>query len=151
MSEKASSLVSQAKRWATHYGSYANGEEGAVLTVPLRIKAAWQNNDADAFAEMFDENGSYLMGDEQLNTRETIREHMAAAFSGDYRGTSLDVEPVNIRSLSDGVALAITKGGIVPDGGTAVSPEAQERATWIVTKRSGDWKLFSLQSSPITG
>ena len=73
MSGKASSLVAGAKQWASLYGDYANGKEGAVLTVPLRLRAAWESNDADALADVFIENGSMLIGDEQLKGREEIR------------------------------------------------------------------------------
>src|SRR3954470_7511771 len=55
MSEKASSLVAQAKQWATYYGKFTQGEESAALTAPLRARAAWDANDADAFAGVFTE------------------------------------------------------------------------------------------------
>src|SRR5687767_7527222 len=48
MSSKAAELVTQAKKWATRYGSFTQGEEGSVLTAPLRVHAAWDANDADA-------------------------------------------------------------------------------------------------------
>jgi hypothetical protein len=58
MSDDAATLVAQAKQWASQYGDYSNGEKGAAYTAPLRVRAAWEANDPDAFAEMFIENGS---------------------------------------------------------------------------------------------
>ncbi len=151
MSEKASVLVAEAKKWASRYGPYANGEEGAVLTVPLRVRAAWESNDADGFADMFTENGSLLVGDQQLKGREEIRSYMAAAFKGGLKGTRVAEEPVEIRSLSGDVALAVTEGGILETGDTEPPPERLARSTWVIIKQAGDWRLFSLQSSPVTG
>jgi uncharacterized protein (TIGR02246 family) len=151
MPSKAASLVAQAKEWATRYGPYANGEEGAVLTVPLRLRVAWDNNDSDAYADLFTENGSELIGDDQLTSREEIRSYMAKAFAGVYKGTRYTEHPVEIRLLSDDAALAITEGGILQNGETEVALERSVRATWIVVKQNGEWKLFSHQTSPIKG
>ena len=151
MSEKASSLVAEAKKWASHYGSYANGEEGAVLTVPLRVRAAWDSNDADGFADMFMETGSLLVGDSQLRGREEIRSYMAAAFKGGLKGTRVTEDPVEIRPLSGDVALAVTEGGILDPGQTELAPDRVARSTWVIVKQAGDWRLFSMQSSPVTG
>lgn len=149
MGSKAAELVVQAKQWASQYGSYANGPEGAVLTVPLRVRAAWDGNDADALAAMFTEDGSMLFGDDQLCGRDEIRSRLADAFAGPYRGTKLTGEPLEIRFLTDDVAFAVTEGGVVADGGSEVAEEHRARTTWIAIKDNGDWRLVSFQSSPI--
>jgi uncharacterized protein (TIGR02246 family) len=150
MSDKAASLVAQAKQWASYYGNYPNGTEGAVLTVPLRIRAAWERNDADAFAEVFIDNGSLLVGDEQLRGREEIRSYMAEAFGGTYRGTSISEEPVEIQMLTDDTAIAITQGGICQVGESAVDPAGEYRAMWVIVQQHGDWRLAARQTSPIS-
>ncbi|MFE0028535.1 SgcJ/EcaC family oxidoreductase [Amycolatopsis sp. NPDC059021] len=151
MPGKASELVAGAKKWAANYGDFPNGEEGAVLTVPLRIRGAWERNDAELFAEVFADNGSMLVGDKQLKSREEVLEYMKEAFAGDYAGARLEETPVVIRKLSDTVAFAVTKGGVVLKGETGVAPEREVRATWVIVKEDGDWKLLSHQTSPITG
>lgn len=151
MPGKASELVAGAKKWAANYGDFPNGEEGAVLTVPLRIRGAWERNDADLFAGVFTDNGSMLVGDQQLDSREAVLEYMKEAFEGTYAGARLEETPVVIRKLSDTVAFAVTKGGLVLKGETDVAPERQVRATWVIVKEDGDWKLLSHQTSPIAG
>ncbi|WP_143229874.1 SgcJ/EcaC family oxidoreductase [Actinophytocola xanthii] len=148
---KASSLVAQAKKWAGHYGSFANGKESAVLSVPLRIRGTWEQGDADRFAEVFVENGSMLVGDEQLTSREEIRAYMASAFEGAYRGSSLVDEPQEIRFLSEDSAIVITEGGVLKAGETTLPAERKVRTMWITVKRDGDWYLLNYQSSPIAG
>jgi len=151
MTERAASLVQSAKQWATYYGEFPNGEKGAAFTAALRVRAAWDANDADAFADMFVENGSMLVGDRQLMNREEIRSYMAEAFSGGYQGTKLTEEPIEIRLLTDSVALAVTDGGIVAPGADSVAPGDLVRGTWIILKTGGDWRIVSRQTSPIKG
>jgi uncharacterized protein (TIGR02246 family) len=149
MTSKASTLVAQAKQWASYYGSFTTGVEGAVLSVPLRFRGSWDRNDADAIADLFIENGSLLIGDEQLKGREAIREYMAAAFAGGLKGSQLVEQPVEIKLLTEDTAVAITEGGMVTNGGT--EPDNQSRTMWVTTKRNGDWWLVSYQSSPVKG
>ncbi|MCX5199502.1 SgcJ/EcaC family oxidoreductase [Streptomyces sp. NBC_00249] len=151
MSSKAAALVSQAKQWAGNYGSYSNGEEGAAYTAPLRVRAAWESQDADAVADMFTENGSLLVGDEQLTSREQIREFLRKAFREEQRGTRIPEEPVEVRLLAPKVALAITHGGRVAEGAGTWTPEDEYRAMWVLVKQDGDWRVSSRQTSPVKG
>ena len=65
------------KEDTSYYREFTGENEKAVLTVPMRIQAAWAANDPDAFADTFAENGSLLMQDTQLTSREQIRSYMA--------------------------------------------------------------------------
>jgi uncharacterized protein (TIGR02246 family) len=149
MSTKASSLVDQAKQWAANYGEFPNGIEGAVLSAPLRVRGAWERNDAADFANAFTENGSMLAGNQQLNGREAIREYLTAAFSGDYQGSRITDEPVDITLLTEDVGLVITHGGLLRAGETSLPSERENRTTWVVVKKDGEWRLLSFQSSPL--
>ena len=151
MTTEAASLVAGAKQWAGHYGDYPNGQEGAVLTAPLRVMAAWSANDANAFADMFIDNGSMLVGDNQLVSRDEIRSYLAEAFAGAYRGSRLTEEPTEIRLLTPTVAVAITRGGVIPEGQDSLVDTAELRTMWVVVKRDGDWRIASYQASPIKG
>lgn len=151
MVKDAASLVTGAKEWATNYGDFANGEEGAALTAPLRARAAWESGDADAFANMFIDNGSMLVGDTQLTSRDEIRGYVADALGGSYKGSRWTERPREIRLLDAGTAVCVTDGGLVPAGSDTLDPLDASRATWIVVKRDGDWRIASYQSSPIKG
>jgi uncharacterized protein (TIGR02246 family) len=151
MSKDAATLVTEAKQWASQYGDYSNGEKGAAFTAPLRVRAAWEANDADAFAEMFTENGSMLVGDLQLMNREEIRSYMADAFSGGYRGSRLTEEPQEIRMLTGTVALAVTEGGVLRAGQETLESTELVRGVWVIVKQGGDWRVASRQDCPIKG
>jgi uncharacterized protein (TIGR02246 family) len=152
MSEKASNLVAGAKQWATYYGKFTQGEESVALTAPLRARAAWDANDADAFANLFTANGSILVDDTQLTDPESIRLFFKEAFAGTLRGTSLVMEPIEIKILEPGTAVVITDGGVLYEGETEVPVERTVRGTWVTVRgEDGEWRLVSQQTSPIKG
>lgn len=150
MTSKSESLVAGAKQWAGLYGDFPNGPEGAVYTAALRVRAAWDANDAENLAAMFVDNGSMLIGDTQLMSREEIREYLEKSFAGSYKGSKLADEPLDIRLLGDGSsAVAITQGGFVRPGSAGLEKGESTRSMWVFAKRDGDWRVVSYQSSPL--
>ncbi|MGN9777046.1 SgcJ/EcaC family oxidoreductase [Micromonospora sp. H33] len=131
---------------------FPSPEERAILAVPQLIQAAWKANDADFFADIFAENGSLLMGDEQLTSREEIRAYMAKGFGGPYRGAYVKGYPVALRMLNPDAAMVVTGGGIILAGESGIAPDRHIRATWIIVRRDGERpQLMSHQSSPVSG
>jgi uncharacterized protein (TIGR02246 family) len=128
-----------------------NREKAAALAGPLRAQTAWNDNDADAFANVFVENGSVLVGDDQLTDRDAIRTYLRDAFAGKLRGTRVVQDPIEVKILAPDVAVVITEGGVVYEGETEVPADRAVRATWVSVRRDGEWRLFSHQSSPIAG
>ncbi len=134
------------------YREFTSAEEKAVLTVPQRIQDAWLRNDADVFADVFTENGSLLLQDYQLVSREEIRGYLRASFHGAFKGAHVRGWPLGVRFLGPDVAIAITEGGIIRPGESEIAPENQIRAVWVVVRREdGELALVSHQSSPIKG
>jgi uncharacterized protein (TIGR02246 family) len=134
----------------SYYCQFTAEDEKAVLTVPMRIQAAWASNDPDAFADTFAERGSLLMGERQLTSREEIRQFMTAGFSGPLAGARVKGWPLTVDFLTGNVAMTVTEGGIIMPGETETAPERRIRATWVVTKRpDGQLELLSHHGSPI--
>lgn len=130
------------------YGPFTDERQRAALTVPMRIMAAWKANDADTFADVFTENGSLLMQDTQLTSREQIRDYMADGFNGALRGAYVTGWPLHVTYLTDDVAIVITQGGIVLAGDDGLAPKQEIRATWVIVRRGGRLHLLSHQSCP---
>lgn len=139
-----------AEDWS-YYGPYASDDERAVLAVPQVIQGAWATNDADMFANAFTADGSLLMGDHQLMSREEIRAFMAEAFAGDFRGARVSGWPLCVNFLTEGAAVVVTQGGIKLPGENEIAPEREIRAVWVIVAQEGTWRLLSHQSSPIKG
>lgn len=132
--------------------SSSSPEAAAIAGVPQRIIAAWANNDADGFAEVFTENATLILpNDVYLTSREQIRAFMKAAFAGPYKGTKVFGEPVGLQVLSGDVAVLVTKGGVLAPGETEVAAERAIRATWVVTKQDSDWLIAAYQNTPVGG
>ena len=122
----------------------------AIQNVPARIVAAWAENDADAFAAVFAEDGSLILpGDVYLTSREQVREFMAAGFAGPYKGSKVYGEPLAVRPLDGDYALIITRGGVLMPGETEVAAERAIRASWLLTKQGSDWLIAAYQNTPV--
>lgn len=123
-------------------------DRAAVAGVSARIVAAWAAHDADAFAATFTEDGSMILPGVYRKGRDEIRSFMADAFAGVYQGTRVTGQPIDVRFLSDTVAMLISQGGVLDPGQSEVSDERAIRATWTVVKRDGEWLLAAYQNSP---
>lgn len=151
MTANAAALVTEAKKWAGYYGKFPNGEEGAVLSVPLRVRAAWNAGDADALADIFTDNGSMLVGDTQLRGPDEIRAYLEQAFAGEYAGSTRTEEPIDVKFLAPDIAFAVTKGGVLAEGQEELAEIAIVCASWVIVKQGREWKLVSHQTSPVKG
>jgi uncharacterized protein (TIGR02246 family) len=136
-------------RLDAYYGPFTSEKEKEVLSVPLRLVAAWATNDADGVAGVFTEDGILILpGDVFKKGRDEIRSFMAAAYAGPFKGTGVTGAPVDVRILSDDVALIRTHGGILAAGETDIAPELAVRSTWVTVKKDGQWYLAGYQNSP---
>ncbi|MBO1413350.1 SgcJ/EcaC family oxidoreductase [Streptomyces sp. FH025] len=132
-----------------YYGEFTSEREKDVLSVPLRLVAAWAHNDAEGVADSFTEDGILILpGDVLKRGREEIRVFMAAAYAGPFKGTGVTGAPVDVRFASDDVALIRTHGGILAPGETEIAEELAVRSTWVVVRTDGEWRLAAYQNSP---
>jgi len=132
-----------------YYGSFTSEKEKGPLGVPLRLIAAWAKNDAAGVADSFTEDGILILpGDVLKQGREEIRAFMTAAYAGPFKGTGVTGVPVDVRFVTDDVALLRTHGGILAPGETEIDPELAVRSTWVTVRVDGEWQLAAYQNSP---
>lgn len=132
-----------------YYGGFTSEKEKEVLSVPLRLIAAWAENDADGVANAFTEDGILILpGDVLKQGRDEVRAFMAAAYAGPFKGTGVTGNPVDVRFVTDEVALIRTHGGILAPGEAEIDPELAVRSTWVVVKQDDGWFLAGYQNSP---
>lgn len=142
-------VVDKGDELAAYYGPFTSEKEKSALSVPLRLVAAWANNDAAGIAEVFTEDGILILpGDVFKKGRGEILSFMAAAFAGPFKGTGVTGRPVDVRFVADDVALLRTHGGILAPGETEIAPELAVRSTWVAVQRDGGWQLAAYQNSP---
>jgi uncharacterized protein (TIGR02246 family) len=151
MESKSATLVDEAKKWAKNYGAFAHGPESAALSAALRVRGAWDKNDAAGVADAFTDNGSMLLGDEQMRGAAAIKEYLEAAFAGGLAGSRIEDSPDEVFFLNPDTALIVSVGGVLAAGEQTLAENKAQRITWVVVRRHGEWKLLSYQSSPIKG
>ncbi|TDD86531.1 SgcJ/EcaC family oxidoreductase [Actinomadura darangshiensis] len=128
--------------------SSSSTEQAALAAVPARVVEAWAAHDAGAFAEVFTEDGTMILPGVFREGRAEIAGFMAAAFENDLKGTQVTGTPLHVRLLSDTVGLLITHGGVLAPGETEPSDERAIRASWLLVKQEGMWRLAAYQNTP---
>ncbi len=122
--------------------------EHAVREVLRGVYAAWAENDADAFAELYVEDATLVMPGTYHKNRDEVRAYMAAAFAGSLRGSKAFDEPRNVRFLGDDVAVVTGEGGILSAGESEFPDERRVRATWVLCRQGGKWLVAAYHNCP---
>ncbi|WP_116244147.1 SgcJ/EcaC family oxidoreductase [Nocardiopsis sp. FIRDI 009] len=119
-----------------------------VAKLPGQIVAAWADHDAKAFSEVFTEECTMVLPGVLCRGREEVREFMASAFAGPFKGTRVTGTPVSARALGADAAVLVTQGGVLAPGDEEVSDARAIRATWVAVRTDGGWRLAAYQNSP---
>ena len=114
-----------------------------------KLKSAWAAHDAEAFSQLFIQDGTMILPGVYKKGREEIRKHMEAGYAGPYKGTSVTGTPLEIKPLGSDAFAVITIGGVLAPGETEVSAKEAIRASWILVKDDdGTWRLAVYQNCP---
>lgn len=122
-----------------------------LAAAPGRIMAAWAAHDADAFAAAFTEDAFMVLPGASVVGREEIRDFMAQAFAGPYRGTQVTGTPAEARFTSQSSAVVLTTGGVIAAGADEVDPTAAVHGLWVLVQRDDEWAIAAYQNTPIAG
>lgn len=126
----------------------APADQAAIAALTQRVVAAWAYHDATAFASVFVEDGTMILPGVYRKGRAAVEEYMTEAFQGRYEGTQVTGKPIDIRFLAPDVALLLTMGGVLARGESEVTTDSAIRASWLVVRRDGEWRLAAYQNSP---
>jgi uncharacterized protein (TIGR02246 family) len=126
----------------------SQADSAAIASLTQRVIAAWAYHDADSFAGVFTEDGTMVLAGVYKKGRDAIREHMAAAFAGQYKGTQVTGKPLDMRPLGRDAAILLSLGGVLEPGESEVSDVGAVRAAWVVVKQEGQWRLAAYQNTP---
>jgi uncharacterized protein (TIGR02246 family) len=124
-------------------------DRAAIAALPVNLTSAWRAQDAEAFAELFIDDGTMILPGLYRRGKHDIRAYMAQAFEGPYRGTRVTGEPLHLKMLSDDSAVLITQGGVLAPDETEVHPTRAIRASWFVVRQGEQWKLAAYHNSQV--
>ena len=147
-STSATTSTDPGREPATAAADQAAAEQAAIAAVPARMVAAWAAHDADAFAELFTEDGTMILPGVYKKGRDDIRDYMAREYAGAYQGTTVTGTPIEIKPLHQTAVALITQGGVIPAGETELPDATAIRASWILVKRDEKWLLAVYQNCP---
>jgi uncharacterized protein (TIGR02246 family) len=120
-----------------------------LAAVPGRLVSAWAAQDAEAFSQLFIQDGTMILPGVYKKGREDIRKHMEAGYAGPYKGTSVTGTPLEMKPLGSDAFALITVGGVLAPGEQEVSAKEAIRASWILVKDDdGTWRLAVYQNCP---
>jgi uncharacterized protein (TIGR02246 family) len=126
----------------------SDADRQAVLDVLARLYQAWEAGDAKAFVADYTEDASVIQPGVYEKDREEIRTTIAAAFTGPLNGSRVAARPVDVRFLTGDTAIVVSEDGIIFAGQDAVASERLVRATWVLVRRDGGWRIASYHNSP---
>lgn len=121
--------------------------EDTVENCLQRIRQAWDDADATAYAREFTEDATYVifLGDVLLGRAEIERAHVDVLTKW-QRGTRLIVKPVAVTMLDDDVATVLTVGGI----GHGNPTEYDKFQTLTLVRRDGRWRCAAFQNTEMS-
>src|SRR6266545_3438114 len=120
----------------------------AVRDVLQRIYAAWQANDAEAFAACYLDDATVVLPGVFHRGRAAVREHMAEGFAGPLKGSQGIDEPQDIRILGGDTAVVVSRAGIVLAGERDLPAERERMATWVLSRHTGRWMVAAYANAP---
>ena len=126
-------------------------DKAAIAALMQRVVKAWSQHDAEAFAEVFTEDGTMILPGLYKKGRPEICAYMAAAFKGAYKGTQVTGSPLAIRRLGRDAAVLISQGGVLRPDESEVSEKEAVRAMWVAVRKQASWQLAAYQNSPKAG
>jgi uncharacterized protein (TIGR02246 family) len=129
----------------------SEADKVAIATLTQKVIAAWAYHDAAAFAGVFTEDGTMIIEGQYHKGRAAIEAYMEEAFTGKWRGSQVTGKPIDLRFLSNDVALLLTQGGALLPGETEVQEAGAIRASWTAVRVDGQWQLAAYQNTPRFG
>lgn len=125
-----------------------DADKAAIAALTQKVVSAWAYQDADTFASVFADDGTMILSGVYCDGPEEVRDYMAKAFQGRYKGTQVTGKPISIRSLGPDTAILLSNGGVLGPGETEVTEDSAIRASWLVVRRDGQWRLAAYQNTP---
>ncbi|GAA1723672.1 SgcJ/EcaC family oxidoreductase [Fodinicola feengrottensis] len=122
-------------------------DEQAVRDVLTQLYVTWTDYDADAFATFYTADATIVLPGRYHRGDSAVRDYMAAGFAGPLQGSRVVDDVVDLRIVGGDTAIVVTEGGVVMAGAT--EPAVLIRATSVLAKINGEWKIAAYTNAPV--
>jgi uncharacterized protein (TIGR02246 family) len=123
-------------------------ETDEVSGLHRQLLAAWDVQDAKAYAELFATDGTLLGFDgTTVDGPSEIRAHLDGIFAEHATGTYVTTVR-DVRLLSPDVALLRAVAGLVPAGQAEINPDTNAIQTMVAVRAGGRWRIALFQNTP---
>ena len=122
--------------------------DSPAVTLYKDLLAAWNRNDADAFAEGFTLGGSIVGFDgSTVNGQVEIRDHLRQIFTDHEVGTYVS-KVREVRELAPTVVLVRAVAGLVPAGSTELNPAVNAVQSLVAVSVDDTSRIALFQNTP---
>jgi uncharacterized protein (TIGR02246 family) len=124
-------------------------DEAAIQAVLVDSYKAWEAGDADGMVAGYTADATAILPGSLRDSRDVIRESMAAAFAGPLKGSSTYNKQLSLRFVGSDAAIVVSESGILFAGQTELADAGKVNATWVFEKRDGRWLIAAYHNSPV--
>jgi uncharacterized protein (TIGR02246 family) len=122
--------------------------DAPAVSLYEELLAAWSNNDAHSFAELFTLGGSIVGFDgSMVNGQQEIRDHLQQIFADHRVGTYVS-KIREVRELAPAVVLVRAVAGLIPDGSADLKPELNAVQSLVAVSVDEKWRVALFQNTP---
>ena len=123
-------------------------DEAAVRALPQRLWSAWNERNAEAFAELFGDDGHVVGFDgSTMHGQAEVAEHLRQIFA-DHQPARYVGKVTAVQFLAPDVALLRAIAGMVRPGETDIHAPVNAVQFFVAVRRDRGWRLASYQNTP---
>ncbi|WP_034483969.1 SgcJ/EcaC family oxidoreductase [Actinomadura oligospora] len=122
--------------------------ETAVRDLFDQLCTAWADGDAEAFAALYADDATSISPMAFASGRDAVRDRMAGAFAGPFKGTRLHDEFHSVRFPSPTTALVTVRSVALRPGEEPASASGWLHATWVLGTDGDGWKVHAFHGCP---
>jgi uncharacterized protein (TIGR02246 family) len=112
------------------------------------LLAAWNANDAEAFAAPFDEHGTVVGFDgSEMSGRRAIAAELGRVFASHATGSYVGIIR-SVRPIGEDAFLLRAVSGVVPAGADDVDPDLHAVQSLVASWHEGAWKIDLYHNTP---
>src|SRR6187455_164359 len=129
-------------------GEYAKNSEVQIRMLYQSLLKNWNENNASAFAKLFEKEGSAIGFDgSQMNGQMQIEKELTQIFS-EHKVAGYVSIVREVRELSSSVFLLRAVAGMIPPGQTEVNSKVNAIQTLVAQKEEDEFKISIFQNTP---